>query len=245
MNHTVIAALCVGVGLAIGGGLIGQGLVAMKREDRSVSVKGLSEREVQSNLALWNIPYTATGNDLVQTQAAMNAHGEQIIAFLKEAGVTDDEITKGALRVTDRLANQYNNGAADAQRYILQGTLKVRSSDVQKVIGVSQRVSELVANGIVLGSSDSYQCDLKLLFTDLNSIKPEMIAEATKEARGAAEQFAKDSGAEVGEIRAASQGYFSISSRDGGENTSEGSCEAETSLAKKVRVVINISYGLN
>lgn len=245
MHLSIFAAATVALGIAIGGFLVGDGLVAMKRADRAVSVKGLSEREVESNLALWSIPYSATGDDLVQTQIQLNANRDKIITFLTDKGITQDEISPGALRVTDKLANQYNSNANTGQRYILNASLKVRSADVKKVIAVSGHVGELVGSGIVLGSSDSYQCDLKLLFTDLNRIKPEMIAEATRDARGAAEQFAKDSGARVGDIRSASQGYFSISSRDGGDGGSEGNCEAETSLVKKARVVINISYALD
>jgi hypothetical protein len=239
-----IAAVILSAGLIASGFFIGEGLVNLRQADRSVSVKGLAEREVESNLAIWTIPFTATGNDLVETQTELQTNQQRILEFLEENGIGEEMVTTGALKVTDRFANQYGNAGDVRQRYILNASLKVRTPEVQKLLEVSRKLGELVKRGIVVGSSESYQCDVRLLFTDLNRIKPEMIADATRDARAAAEQFAKDSGARVGKIRSASQGYFSISSRDGDDNQPEGSCEKETSLIKKIRVVINIQYQL-
>lgn len=236
----------VAAGLALAGLFVSNGLIAMKSGERVVSVKGLSEREVESNLALWNIGFTVTGSDLASTQARLSEQATHIAAFLKKAGIEEAEITRGALKVTDRQANQYNNTpGGDDSRYILSTQLKVRSTNVQAVQDAAQRVGELVQEaGIVLGAPDQYGCDLRLIYTELNKIKPEMIAEATRDARKAAEQFAEDSGVSVGAIRNANQGYFSVSSRDGSDLNSDNSCDAETSAVKKVRVVTNVSYFL-
>jgi uncharacterized protein len=245
VRRSLIASLAMAAGIIVAGFLIGQGLTHFRQADRSVTVKGLAEREVESNLAFWVIPFTATGNDLTQTQAELQENEQRIRDFLAENGFGKETVTTGALKVVDRFANQYGNNADVKQRYILNASLKVRTPEVKKLLSVSQKLGDLVKRGIVVGSSESYQCDVRLLFTDLNRIKPEMIAEATRDARAAAEQFARDSGANVSKIRSASQGYFSISSRDGDENQPEGSCEKETSLIKKIRVVITIQYQLN
>ncbi|PZP85746.1 MAG: hypothetical protein DI582_04885 [Azospirillum brasilense] len=243
---SVLPAALVAVGLAAAGLFVSNGLVAMKASERVVAVKGLSERDVESNLALWNVGFTVTGGDLAQTQAKLAEQSKRIAEFLNKAGIEENEITLGALKVSDRQANQYqSNPGADDSRYILSTQLKVRSTNIKAVQEAAQRVGELVQEaGIVLGAPDQYGCDLRLIYTDLNKIKPEMIAEATKDARNAAEQFAQDSGVSVGAIRSASQGYFSVSSRDGSDLNSDNSCDAETSAVKKVRVVTNISYFL-
>ena len=241
---TLLATTILALGVAGAGWFVGDGLIRMKAAERSVAVKGLSEREVESNLALWNLGFTVTASDLSQAQSKLTSHAKAISTFLEKAGIASDEISQGALKVTDRQSNQYQNnlGAGDA-RYILSTALKVRSANIEAVQRASRTIGEVVADqGVVLGAPDQYGCDLRLIYTKLNEIKPEMIAAATKDARKAAEQFARDSGVTVGEIRSASQGYFSISSRDGSDLNSDSSCDAETSAVKKVRVVTNVTY---
>lgn len=240
----ILSTAILAIGIAGAGWFVSDGLVRMKATERSVAVKGLSEREVQSNLALWNVGFTVTGQSLAEAQSRIDANTAAITAFLLKAGIAKEEVTTGALKVTDRQANQYqNNAGPEDSRYILSTTLKVRSANVDAVEKASRSIGEVVRDqGIVLGAPDQYGCDLRLIYTKLNEIKPEMIAEATKDARNAAEQFAKDSGVKVGEIRSASQGYFSISSRDGSDLNSDNSCDAETAAVKKVRVVTNVTY---
>lgn len=245
-HRTIIATTILAAGIATAGWLIGHGMVAMKATERSVAVKGLAEREVESNLALWNVGFTVTGRDLAEAQAKLAADAGEIERFLTGQGIDAREITQGALKVTDRFANQYQNNTGNAEgRYILSTQLKVRSANIAAVQKASRAIGQVVRDaGVVLGAPDQYGCDLRLIFTGLNDIKPEMIAQATRDARKAAEQFAKDSGARVGAIRSASQGYFSVSSRDGSDLNSDSSCDAETSAIKKVRVVTNIAYFL-
>lgn len=246
-DRSIVIAVIGATGVALGGYFISHGLQAMKASERTVAVKGLSEREVNSNLALWNIGFTVTGDDLAATQAQLNKNAEVLTNFLEKAGVGKDDISLGALKMTDKLANQYSNTDSNSSaRYILSTQLKVRSANIDAVQKASRTIGDVVREaGVLLGSPDQYGCDLRLIFTDLDKVKPEMIAEATQDARKAAEQFAKDSGVDVGGIRNASQGYFSITSRDGSDlNGDSGSCDTETSVVKKVRVVTNVTYSL-
>lgn len=240
----LFATAILAVGIAGAGWFVSHGLVSMKAAERSVAVKGLSEREVNSNLALWNVGFTVTASDLAQAQTKVNENAAAISSFLEKTGIAKDEISMGALKVTDRQANQYQNVTGpDDSRYILSTQLKVRSANIDAVQKAAGTIGELVRDrGILLGAPDQYGCDLRLIYTKLNEIKPEMIAEATKDARKAAEQFAQDSGVTVGQIKNASQGYFSVSSRDGSDLNNDNSCDAETSVVKKVRVVTNVTY---
>lgn len=245
---SILLALILAIGFAAAGFLVGNGLVRMKGSERVVAVKGLAEQEVQSDLALWNVAFTVTGADLAEAQARLADHASAITQFLTGKGIAETDITQGALKVTDRQANQYQSGGGDAStRYILSSSLKVRSADIAAVQHASRSIGDVVRDrGVVLGAPDQYGCDLKLIFTGLNEIKPAMIAEATKDARRAAEQFAKDSGVSVGAIKNASQGYFSVTSRDASDIGGEGgNCDTETSVAKKVRVVTNVTYFLD
>jgi hypothetical protein len=248
IDRSISIALIGAAGVALAGYFVSHGLQAMKASERTVAVKGLSEREVNSNLALWTVGFTVTGDDLAATQAQLNKHAAIIAQFLEKADVAKEEISLGALKMTDKLANQYSSNTENGSaRYILSTQLKVRSANIEAVLKASRSIGDVVReSGVLLGAPDQYGCDLRLVFTDLDKIKPEMIAQATQDARKAAEQFAKDSGVDVGGIRNASQGYFSISSRDGSDiNSDSGSCDTETSVVKKVRVVTNVTYSLD
>ena len=122
-------------------------------------------------------------------------------------------------------------------RYTVRERLALRTSDIEKAQQAVARQFDIVRRGVLIeeGSGMSYT------FTKLNDIKPEMVAEATRDARAAAEQFAEDSGADVGPIKEATQGYFSIDARDG---DSSGGWGASDTPYKKVRVVTTVSFTL-
>lgn len=232
---TLTAALILGLGIALGGYLGGQGLVKSRLGDRSVSVKGLSEREVKADLALWGLRFVVTGNDLAETQAEVKRNAEAVNNFLKSHGFSEDEIELQAPQVTDRLAQMYSSGQFDT-RFIIAQQLVLRSTDVDKVAAANRDSSALVEQGVVL-SNEYGPVRPSYLFTKIADVKPEMIEEATQRAREAAETFAADSGARLGGIRRAWQGQFSIQPRD----EIPGAQETEQ-VMKTVRVVSTVEY---
>ena len=223
-----IAAALLGLGVAAAGGFVGRGLFEARATERTVTVKGLAEREVDADLAFWPISFTATANDLAAAQARIDRDAERIRAFLKERGFEDGEVQSGPPTVTDRMAEGgYANQGLE--RYVVRGLLTVRSPGIARVRDASGDTARLVADGVALARD--YDVRTQYLFTQLEAIKPEMIAEATRDARRAAEQFAHDSGSRVGAIRTAQQGYFSIEDRD-----------AFSPERKRVRVVTTVQY---
>ena len=189
-------------------------------------------------LALWPIRFVATGNDLAQVQAKLVKDAATIKQLLSSAGLTDKDIELQRLDVTDLLAQAYRSGPVDS-RFIVAQTLMARSTNVDQISAAGQRLSELVDAGIVLSNEFGPGAPV-YRFTKLNDIKPEMVAEATRDARRAAEQFAEDSDTGVGGIKQATQGYFEITARDGDGG---GWGVADTPF-KKVRVVTTIDFYL-
>lgn len=234
-----LAALVLAFGPALGGFAIGKGLAEFRRNDRNVSVKGLAEQQVKADLAIWNLRFTATGNDLTTVQAKIDADTAALRDYLVRQGFKDDDITPQRPEVVDLLANQYRSNNVDQNRFIITGNLMVRTGQVDLVNAAASKMGELIKKGVVLDNSNSSYNTPYYLFTGLNAIKPAMIAEATKNAREAAAQFAADSGARLGGIRSASQGYFSILP----QNQVPGVDES-TQLLKTVRIVTNIDYAL-
>jgi hypothetical protein len=227
-------ALVLAAGAALAGWFVGEGFRLGRQEERWVSVKGIAEREAKADLVLWPLRFVATGDELSAVQAKSRQDADAVRRFLTGAGVPAEAIEVQGIEVTDVLANAYRSGPADT-RFIVAQTLMVRSTDVDRLAAVSQRVGELVDAGVVLsseGGGGPYY-----LFTKLNDVKPAMIAEATKRAREGAEQFAADSGSRVGGIRRASQGLFQILARDDTPGVTE-----QRQVAKTVRVVTTIDY---
>ncbi|HEX9895021.1 MAG TPA: SIMPL domain-containing protein [Gemmatimonadales bacterium] len=232
-------ALIGAIGLVLAGAAIGRGFSDARLAERYVSVKGVSEREAKANLALWPIPLVAANDDLALAQTQVARSTERIKAFLVQHGLDTSQAQLQALRVTDRQANPYQAGEA-GRRFIIRQTLILRSTEPDKVLAASQRVGELVQAGVVLSSGEEYgPGGPTFLFTNLNEIKPAMIAEATSRAREAAEQFARDAGSRLGGIRQANQGVFVILPRDQAPGVTE-----ESQLFKMVRVVSTVDYYL-
>jgi hypothetical protein len=228
-------ALILGLGLAGAGFLVGRGFERARAADRYVTVKGLAESFVSADLAVWPLRITATGDDLGRAQDQVDAGLATVTAFLTEQGIEPAAIQPQRVEVTDLLAQPYRpEGAAD-NRFILAQTVIVRTAQVELVARLNQQTGELVKRGVVLADTGGPT----YLFTRLNEIKPAMLAEATRNARISAEQFAADSGSTLAEIRRASQGLFEILARDPAPGLPE-----PNQLDKKVRVVSTVEYRL-
>jgi hypothetical protein len=228
----IVAALVLALGLVIGGWVLGNGLTRARYADRAVTVRGLAERDVVADLATWTISTSAVGSELAPLQAKADSDGDRVVAFLKGQGFTDVEIEAGGISV-----NQYTDGQGRANITIRRKII-LRTQKVMAARTAFARQVELLRQGVVF---DSDAGGMVYSFTKLNDVKPAMIAAATKNAREGAEQFAKDSGAGVGGIKSASQGYFSIIPRDG---DSSGTA-ATASPWQKVRVVTTIDFYLD
>lgn len=218
-------------GFIIGGYLMGDGLVRMKQSDRAVTVRGLAERDAIADLATWTIAYSAKAGDLQSAQAKVDGDTKAIRVFFTSLGFDAD-----ALQPTGANVSQYNENGIPT--YTVKQRLSLRTTDIKKAEAAVKRQFDLVKSGVELeeGSGMSYT------FTKLNDIKPAMIAQATKDARKSAEQFAKDSGTGVGSIKSATQGYFEVTARDGDGGGGWGISDTPY---KKVRVVTTVEYYLD
>ena len=208
---SVILGGAVALGLAVGGYFIGHGLLKARSSERFVTVKGLAEREVKADLAIWPLVFAVTADDLVTLQARADDSARKIRAFL-EHDFKDEPVSVSAPRVQDREAQGVMRDQANLSRYVAEVTVTLRTSRVDAVKAALERSGELVKQGVAI--VQNYEARTDYLFTQLDQVKPDMIAAATKDARRAAEQFASDSGSHVGAIRHAQQGYFTVEDRD-------------------------------
>jgi hypothetical protein len=232
-NIFLVAAIVLAIGIVAGGFLLGDGLKRARLADRAVTMRGLAERNVTADLATWTITFNAQGTELGEVQAEIDRDAANVVAFFRAAGFAADAVTDAGGSV-----NQFFDTNRGANQVTVTRRLQLRTTDVMRARRAHARQFELIRGGVAIQEGSSMQYS----FTKLNSIKPEMIAQATQEARRGAEQFARDSGTAVGGIRAATQGYFSIGARDGDVGEEGGG--GNDSPFQKVRVVTTIEFYL-
>ena len=226
-------ALILAIGLFLGGRAIKQGIVQFKELDRTVTAKGLSEKEVKADKATWPLKFKELGNDPAELYENISRDTKIVVNFLKANGLSDAEISLAPPTLVDQQANSYSNEAV-RYRYKANCVVTVVSKNVDLIRNLVSKQTELMRQGVtIVGNEYDESSIVNYEFTGLNTIKPEMIAEATKNARKTAERFAEDSDSELGKIRTADQGQFSIESRD-----------QNTPCLKNVRVVTTVIYYL-
>ncbi|MGB0034403.1 MAG: SIMPL domain-containing protein [Candidatus Acidiferrales bacterium] len=247
-NHRgglAVLGILLALGLILGGWALGAQIKATRLSDRYVTAKGLAEHNVKSDLAIWALGYKDAGDDLAALYAKSESDKKTILKFLSQQGIQPGEIELGVVHVVDTQANEFNGGNRAPRRYIVDQEITVRTPRVDTVAAASQKTLQLLQEGIVLNKERGQGLIYK--FTGLNSVKPDMITEATRNARAAADRFASDSGSKVGSIRQANQGFFSILPENSGSAADEPGFEnssADSSLMKTVRVVSSVQYYL-
>ncbi|MDY6935598.1 MAG: SIMPL domain-containing protein [Spirochaetota bacterium] len=230
-TNAFIFGVSIFLGLAILGHLLASAVIKFKEYERTVIVKGLSEREYEADIVIWPIQFTIASNVLGNLYNSIESNASKIKIFLESNGINSNEISFSSPAITDKSAQQYGNNFKAEFRYTALQTVTVYSKNVKDVRAVMSSLSKLGKKGIVFTDSN-YQ--IEYIFTRLNEIKPEMIAEATKKAREVAQKFAADSQSELGKIKKAYQGQFSIRPRD-----------KNNPHIKRVRVVSTVEYYLS
>ena len=231
LKQHISSTLILSLSIILAGFFIGQTYVAGKKLDRTVTVKGLAEREVEANIATWPLELTVSGNDLGQLQKTLEKQTQTLQQFFQELGFDSEEIQVGAPAIQDGRAVLYGGqNTYNQNRYISKVEFNLRTSKLEQLTEAMAKMPSIIGQGLVIGSKNTWQ-PVQYHYTKLNDIKPEMIEEATKNAREAAEKFARDSGSTIGKIKTANQGVFTINDLD-----------QNSGVRKKVRIVSTIQF---
>lgn len=225
------SGLFIMVGLVVLGMMFPRAVDKFRSYDRTVNVKGLCEKEVKADKVIWPVVYKVMANDIQSIYDQTDRSNAMIVDFLKAGGIDAAEITVSVPQISDKFANEYGNNDR-AYRYIATNVITVCTDDVDGVLELMSKQSDLLKKGIVT-DGNSWENPVEFKYEGLNEIKPTMIEEATMNAREAAEKFAKDSDSRLGKIKTANQGTFTIENRD-----------SNTPYIKKVRVVTSVTYYL-
>jgi uncharacterized protein len=227
----IVSSLVLALGLTAAGYFIGDGIAGRNRGARIVSVKGLSEKEVPASVAIWDVGYSATGNELPAVNRKLAESTSAVLNFLTKAGFDQSDLAIQPPSVRDAtMEPREKDTPPPAERYRAYQSVLLRTSKVDAIKPALAAASNLMTGGVLLTGSSQPQ----YIYNQLNQIKPAMIEEATKNARIAAEQFSRDSQTTLGKLKNAAQGWFQVENRD-----------AATPERKLVRVVVDVEYEVN
>jgi uncharacterized protein len=240
----VIVGICLVVGLSIGGYFVGRGATRFRSDARTVTVKGLVEREVKADQAVWTLGLRRASESLQDAHARITADRDAVVAFLRKQGFPEGDIEGQPTRTVDKLAREYGQPqVADRFRYLVTTSVVVRTANVDLVRTALGATGELLRAGVVLdGERDGGAANPRYVVSRFNDLRPELLADATKNARATAQQFAADAGAQVGGIRSANQGSIQIFGLDGGDESAPFS--PTSTPVKRIRVVSTFEFEL-
>ena len=244
LASAVVLGTCLLLGLAAGGYLIGSGTARFRAESRTVTVKGLVEREVKADQATWRLGLRRAAEDLRDAQARLSADRAAAVAFLRKQGFTDEEIGREPVRALDKRARDFDQPqGADRLRYVVTTSLIVKTDKVDLIRASLSATEELLKAGVALdGDREGGGANPRYVVSRFNDLRPQLLAEATRNARATAQQFASDSGAQVGKIRSANQGMIQIFGLDGADES--GPYSPTSSPVKRIRVVSTFEFDL-
>ncbi|APV52391.1 hypothetical protein BWI17_10180 [Betaproteobacteria bacterium GR16-43] len=233
---------CLIIGLAAGGWFVGKGMARFKSDTRTVTVKGLVEREVKSDQAIWTLGLRRASDALADAQQRVSADRDAVLAFLKKQGFTDAEVERQPTKTVDKLARDFGQGQSERFRYVITSAIVVKTANVDLVRSSAGAMEELLKAGVILDTGNEGAANPRFVVSKFNALRPQLLAEATRNAREIATQFAADSGATVGVIRSANQGNIQIFGTDGNDESAPFS--ATSTPAKKIRVVSTFEFEL-
>lgn len=228
MKNNVFAGALIALGLCLGGLFIYAGISKYAGKDRTVTVKGLSTREVEADYAVWPLSYSWSGNDLPTVYAQLEKVTARLSKHLQSLGFEEADFRQGGFSVSNNWESYY--GTRPEYHYTVSTSLVVSTDKVALVVASQGKESALLKEGIIV-NSDKWNLDYQ--FNGLPQLKPSMIEEATRNARAVAQKFADDAQCDLGSISRASQGQFSIES------------DNYQPWRKHVRVVTTVDYYLN
>ncbi|AIL66027.1 hypothetical protein NOVO_08535 [Rickettsiales bacterium Ac37b] len=241
-----ILGILIAIGLTMLGYLVGQSFFKAKQLDRVVTVKGLSEKMVEADLAVWPITIKGVDNDLQQLNAKIEQDCKKVKDYLIQLGFANEEVELSQYSVKDLMAQEYRNKELENGRYIITASVTLKSNKVKLVKEAYQQIASLIKEGILIDVGDDYSYKGPLYqFTKFNELKLLMLTEAIKNSKEAANKFAEDSNSQLGMIKTANQGVFSMVAVNSSEVYSNSNKDEISSIHKKIRVVITVDYYLN
>lgn len=224
------------LGFALSAYMLSGALVRM-RQERMIRVKGLAETKITSNFATWYCSFWHRSDQVKTGYEGLEQSRKAVIAFLKAAKVPDGEMAVNPAEITVQYTTDENgNKTNTVEGYVLSQSISVWSTDVGKVDSAAKSISDLIKTGIELRSDTP-----SFVYTNIESVKLDLLAKATKNAYERAQVLAANSNGKVGRLDSASQGVFQITPVNS-TDVSDTGCYDTTSIDKSVKCVVTLNF---
>ncbi len=238
--HILFLGLAISIGPGLGGFFIGKAIDRFKTGSKSVSVRGLAERVVDSDKSQIFITIHEKTDDIASTAKKVQEEALDVKKMLISSGFKMEEI-KDNVDIEEERLPYSDSEKTFYKKYSYKLTLSIDLYDKLAIKRFQEDLLKINTTGKMLNVKPS----VKHEFTKLEEIRAPMLAEATKSARAMADQFANDSGTRVGGIQNAAQGTFSIIGEKDSSKSEHYNHDTPGSFKKRVRVVSNITFRLD
>ena len=238
----VLAGLFLASGLIISTTLLTRTWLKVA-DAESISVTGSARRNVSSDLVVWRGSLTVESPTLMAAQALLSQQEGVARSFLTTQGITNTHfhpiaIQRIQVRAGKQASDADNETESPTPRFRLSRTIEVRSGDIDAVLNMDGKTSELVNQGLEFAASTP-----EFIWTKAGEAKIEMLADAARDARARAEQIVSQGGRSIARMRSAKMGVFQVTPLYSTQNTWDGMNDT-TSREKTVTAVVNASYAL-
>ncbi|MFN7662363.1 MAG: SIMPL domain-containing protein [Alphaproteobacteria bacterium] len=239
----ILIALIGAFGLVISGHLISRSLQRFGGNNNQVTVRGIGERDVKANYGSWQIEFLVRESNLEKAMKSFKKTNQVIQEFLKEQGFNPKEISLGVPNVRFGREDKFGLENREENRHVnVEGVVYVVSEDVEKIQAAFVQMSRLFERGVILNGWNQFPV---YSIKNFDTLRPELLEEATKSAQMVAEKFASAGNVKLGRVKNLNQGAFSINSKEEGSAENMGSGQKPSSYNKVVRVVVHVTYSIN
>ncbi len=237
-NQFVPLGVLLGAAFVIVGIIAASAAISIRNAGNTISVTGSATTQVKADTATWTVTATRSAfeNTLPSATAQVIADGAKVVTFFKNAGIPEDHITLGAVHTDQDYS--YSSDANAPKRYAVRQDVVVTGEDPIRVQKLSQNMSALANQGVVLFVSDP-----QYRISNLPELRVSLMGEAVKDAQARAEQIVKNTGQGVGRLQSASSGVVQVLAGNSTEVSDYGAYDTST-IDKTVMVTVRATFSV-
>ena len=240
MGNNRLAMFLLGATLALGFGwsayMVSTALVKMRQENL-IRVKGLADTNIKADYAVWQCDFWYKSDQIKSGYEGLEQSKTAVVERLKSAKIAPAEMSLTPVVIEMQYKHDEKGNKTNAvEFYVLNQSILLKSNDVAKIQAVSQQISSLIKDGVELLSGRP-----EYVYTNIDSVKMDLLAKATKNAYERAQVLAANSGGKVGALNSASQGVFQITPVNSTEVADNG-CYDTSTIDKTVKCVVTLEF---
>lgn len=236
-----LSAILFAIAIIIASFVLGNAVINRNRPQGTIVVTGLGESNFTSDLVVWEGNFNRESTDLKTAYASLEKVRNAVTEYLKSKGIPQEQLIFNAVNTNPLYQQNYSNDGRflgqTFQGYQLNQSLVIESKEVEKVEKISREITELLNQGIAF-----YSQQPRYYYTGLESLKLEMIAKATEDARIRAERIAENSDSDLGDLINANMGIFQITGQNSGEDYSWGGTFNTSAKNKTASITMKLTF---